>query len=133
MGRASNCWSLARCVVFRLGIGSSILVELIRRQKNQYTEDLEDVGHRGLLSAELPILVNILGRLPFGFAINAKKGAMRIATYGMQSLKRYEKQLAVDPENVKPTLLTNEYRLVENGTIPQEQLLRDGEFAAPLL
>lgn len=58
---------------------------------------------------------------------------MRIATYGMQSLKRYEKQLAVDPENVKPTLLTNEYRLVENGTIPQEQLLRDGEFAAPLL
>lgn len=102
-------------------------------QKNQYTEDLETVGSRGLLNAELPLVVNLLARLPFGFATSARAAAMRIAKYGMQSLERYKKQLDVDPENVKPTLLTNAYRLVEDGVVPKEQLLRDGELQSLFL
>jgi hypothetical protein len=45
----------------------------------------------------------------------------------MKSLERYKKQLDLNPESVKSTLLTNEYRLVEDGSISKEQLLRDGE------
>lgn len=66
--------------------------------------------------------------MPFGFVADAKKGAFRVAMYAVKSLERYKKQLDLDPHNIKPTLLTNEYRLVEDGTLPEGQLLRDGKY-----
>lgn len=104
-------------------------------QKCQYTEDLENSANRGVFVAELPFWFNFLiACLPFGYATEAKKQAMRVAIHGMQAIGRYRKQLALDPENVKPTLLTNEYRLVDEGTVSEEQLNRDGEsYAAAAL
>lgn len=80
-----------------------------------------------MIKAELPFLADLLSWLPFGPAAEAQKSGKRIAMYGLQSLERYKKQLALEPDSVKPTLLTNEYRLAEDGTISEEQLLRDGE------
>lgn len=80
-----------------------------------------------MLKAELPFLVKMFSYLPFGPAVQAKQGSQRLAIYGQQSLDRYKKQLDLDPENVRPTLLTNEYGLVEDGVLAKGQLLRDGE------
>ena len=62
---------------------------------------------------------------PIGPAKEINRVVARLGNYAEQSLERYWKQLQADPENTKPTLLTNAYAGVENGTITAAQISRD--------
>lgn len=89
-------------------------------QMNQYARDLEYIGESNLYRVELPWLITAMR--PFGLAKRITQMSERMGAYANASIKRYWDLLHQDPENVKPTLLTKTYGLVEDGTLPKEQL-----------
>jgi cytochrome P450 len=95
-------------------------------QKNQYMHDLETVGHRASIQAELPWLIWLLNKLPIDFANQTIQMRGRLHEYSKQSIEWYWNALKADPEHVKPTLLTKGYAAFENGTLDIGQLQRDG-------
>ncbi len=64
--------------------------------------------------------------MPFGSGKEINLAVYRLLQYSEQSIERYWTQYRADPENVKPTLLTKEYAGLQDGTISQAQLVRDG-------
>ena len=79
-----------------------------------------------MIRAEFPWLVTLMKKAPFGPGKRIGRNIARLAKNAEESVDRYWSQLRVDPENVKPTLLTKEYAAVEDGTITKSQLRRDG-------
>lgn len=115
---------MATDVIGESSFGQSF--EMLRTgKKDQYIHDLETVGSKGTLRAEFPFLIKSLAKLPFGPAKEIYAIVQRMNRYAEDSIQRYHRQLAADPEDVKPTLLTKEYGLVETGELPWEQLRRD--------
>lgn len=115
---------MATDVIGESSFGQSF--EMLRTgKKDQYIEDLETVGNKGTIRAEFPVLIKTLSKLPFGPAKEIYAIVQRMNAYAEASIQRYHRHLAADPDNVKPTLLTKEYALVEAGELPWGQLRRD--------
>ncbi|KAK5107264.1 hypothetical protein LTR62_001580 [Meristemomyces frigidus] len=94
-------------------------------KKDQYIADLEDLAAMGIVRVELESIINLMAKLPFGPAKKFPRIAARMNKYSDESIQRYWRRYSADPENVKPTLLTKEYALAENGVLPAEQLVHD--------
>lgn len=115
---------MATDVIGESSFGQSF--EMLRTgKKDQYILDLETVGSKGTWRAEFPLFFKTLAKLPFGPAKEIYAIVQRMNSYAEESIQRYHRQLAADPDNVKPTLLTKEYGLVETGELPWSQLRRD--------
>ena len=94
-------------------------------EKNVYIKDLEQVGSRLTVRSELPWIIRIGKYFPVGPAKEVPRAVGRLNGYAEESIQRYWKGLETDPDNVKPTLLSEEYSAVETGTISAAQLRRD--------
>jgi hypothetical protein len=73
----------------------------------------------------MPWLFRIMAKIPYGPSKQIFQITSRIRSYSSESIDRYWRQLRAEPDNVKPTLLTKEYALAENGEIKPNQLVRD--------
>jgi cytochrome P450 len=115
---------MATDVIGESSFGESF--EMLRTgRKNQYIHDLETIGSKGTLRSEFPGFFQLLAKLPFGPAKEIYAVVQRMNAYAEESLRRYRRQLEADPDNVKPTLLTKEYPLVDTGEIEWGQIRRD--------
>ena len=94
-------------------------------EKNGYINDLEQVGNRMTVRSELPWIPRIGKYFPVGPAKEITRALARLNEYAEESVQRYWKGLESDPDNAKPTLLSEEYAAVETGTISAAQIHRD--------
>ena len=94
-------------------------------EKNDYINDLEKVGDRSIVRSELPWIPKIARYFPVSSAKEIPRAVLRLNKYAEDSIQRYWKGLEAEPNNVKPSLLSEEYACVQNGTISVAQLRRD--------
>jgi cytochrome P450 len=86
-------------------------------QKNQYIHDLEGLAKADGLGIVFPNITKIASYLPLPLFNAAKASKTRLASYAAESIGRYEKLVAAEPDNTKLTLLTKLFN-------PKEETLR---------
>ena len=115
---------MATDVVGEASFGESFRI-LETKEKNGYIKDLEQVGSRSMVRSELPWITRIGKYFPVGPAKEIPRAVARLNGYAEESIQRYWKGLETEPDNAKPTLLSEEYASVEAGTLSAAQLRRD--------
>ncbi|RAK99380.1 cytochrome P450 [Aspergillus ibericus CBS 121593] len=112
-------------VIGELTFGESFqMLEL--GKKNQYIEDLELAGLLAGIRASFPAVITLATFLPLPFIREVNDSRTRTEGYANESIGRYKKLLAANPNNVKPTLFTKLYNAGEEG-LPDSEILGDAD------
>ena len=105
-------------------LSSSTFPPLLRGLKLIYYS----VAFGSALKSELGVITFLLGTLgvkPFSRVVSAVE---RFRSYSMQSFKRYEQHVAMNPTNPKPTLFTKMIQKVDKGeSLESQALIREGK------
>ena len=94
--------------------------QLLMSQKNQYVLDLEAVSTGSAIRIAFPSLVRLAAHLPIPLSKNAALVGARLGQYATESIERYKRLIAADPNNPKPTLFTKVFNGGENGLTDTE-------------
>ncbi|KAL4784203.1 cytochrome P450 [Aspergillus varians] len=107
---------MATDIIGELSFGDSFRMLEIGK-KNQYISDLETVAKIGGIRATFPFTMAVAGVLPLSIFKEVVASTDRIVDYAKESVDRYKKHLALNPDSPKPTLFTKLYdaSLVKEG------------------
>ncbi|KAL4931663.1 cytochrome P450 [Aspergillus undulatus] len=99
---------MATDIIGELSFGDSFRMLEIGT-KNQYISDLETVAKIGGIRATFPVTMRLAGILPLSIFKEVVASTDRILSYATQSVDRYKRHLALNPDDPKPTLFTKLY------------------------
>ncbi|OJJ03877.1 hypothetical protein ASPVEDRAFT_891036 [Aspergillus versicolor CBS 583.65] len=88
---------------------------LEKGETNQYITDLQTLSSTQGFRALFSPLTSLLGLIPMDFFQGIRQAAFRLLLYGEQSIQRYRKQMALQPDNPKPTLFTKLFNAGQDG------------------
>ncbi|KAL4794579.1 cytochrome P450 [Aspergillus venezuelensis] len=119
---------MATDIIGELSFGDSFRMLEIGK-KNQYISDLETVAKIGGIRATFPFTMKVATFLPLSIFKEVVASTDRILNYATQSVERYKRHLALNPDSAKPTLFIKLYdaRQAKNGK-SQEECLSDREI-----
>ncbi|KAF2637187.1 cytochrome protein [Massarina eburnea CBS 473.64] len=118
---------MATDVIGELSFGDSFrMLEL--GHKTQYALDLQSVAPAiGIISA-FPTFYYATKRLGLPFFRNTMSRVARMRSYAEQSIQRYDRVIATNPQNAKPTLLTKLFLAQEKDeTMSQEEITANAQ------
>ncbi|KAL4984893.1 cytochrome P450 [Aspergillus falconensis] len=95
-------------IIGELSFGDSFRMLEIGK-KNQYVSDLETVAMIGGIRANFPWIISLGQVLPLSIFKEVVASTDRILEYATQSVERYKRHLAMNPDEPKPTLFTKLY------------------------
>ncbi|KAL4753662.1 hypothetical protein BDW72DRAFT_190870 [Aspergillus terricola var. indicus] len=99
---------MATDIIGELSFGDSFRMLEIGK-KNQYISDLETVAKIGGIRANFPWIISLGQVLPLSIFREVVVSTDRILEYANQSVERYKRHLAMNPDQPKPTLFTKLY------------------------
>ncbi|KAL4936215.1 hypothetical protein BDV06DRAFT_233628 [Aspergillus oleicola] len=119
---------MATDIIGELSFGDSFRMLEIGK-KNQYISDLETVAKIGGIRATFPFTMKVATILPLSIFKEVVASTDRILNYATQSVERYKRHLAMNPDSAKPTLFTRLYaaKHVKDGK-SEEECLSDREI-----
>ncbi|KAF2875576.1 cytochrome protein [Massariosphaeria phaeospora] len=112
-------------VIGELTFGDSFRM-LEQGKKNQYVDDLEMVAKFSGLQIQFPTLIKIGSYFPIRALREPAVASQRLSNYASESIRRYEKIVAADPWNPKPTLFTKLFKAGEEG-MAQKEVVASGQ------
>jgi cytochrome P450 len=112
-------------VIGELTFGESFRMLDIGR-KNQYAEDLEKMAVISGLRIASPRLFRIASFLPLRVFRESAAADIRLKHYPEESIQRYQRIIAANPQNPKPTLFTKLFK-AEEGGMPHEDIVSNAE------
>jgi hypothetical protein len=80
---------------------------------NEYAHDLHGLAEASGLRIAFPRLTTLLFRIPLPLFTNAFDAVARMRYWAEQSISRYERKVAADQRNVKPTFFTETFAAKE--------------------
>ncbi|KAL4979516.1 cytochrome P450 [Aspergillus desertorum] len=99
---------MATDIIGELSFGDSFRMLEIG-EKNQYVSDLETVAKIGGIRANFPWVISLGHVLPLSIFKEVVASTDRILEYADQSVERYKRHLAMNPDRARPTLFTKLY------------------------
>ncbi|KAL4951900.1 cytochrome P450 [Aspergillus filifer] len=119
---------MATDIIGELSFGDSFRMLEIGK-KNQYISDLETVAKIGGIRATFPFTMKVATILPLSIFKEVVASTDRILNYATQSVERYKRHLALNPDQAKPTLFTKLFdaRHIKDRK-SQEECLSDREI-----
>ncbi|KAE8396324.1 cytochrome P450 [Aspergillus alliaceus] len=116
---------MATDIIGELTFGDSFHM-LEQGKKNQYAKDIEMVSVIGGIRASFPILVKLATLLPLPIFNEVNASGNRVFGYATESINRYKRLLAENPDNPKPTVFTKLYNAGEEG-LPDNEIRDDAQ------
>ncbi|OGM46593.1 cytochrome P450 [Aspergillus bombycis] len=116
---------MATDVIGEITFGESFRM-LEKGKKNQYVKDIEMTSMIGGIRASFPILVKLATLLPFPIIKEVNESGDRVFGYATESINRYKRLLAENPNNPKPTVFTKLYNAGEEG-LPDNEIRDDAQ------
>jgi cytochrome P450 len=95
-------------------------------KKNQYAEDLEKVAVISGLRIASPTLFRVASLIPLRIFRESAAADLGVQRYPEESIQRYQKIIAADPWNPKPTLFTKLFK-AEEGGMSHEEIVNNAE------
>ncbi|KAJ4345353.1 uncharacterized protein N0V89_011483 [Didymosphaeria variabile] len=90
------------------------------RQVNQYARDLQKVAVQGGIRVAFPKVVKLASYLPLPLFSETYAASQRMRSYAEESIRRYERMVAAEPNNPKPTLFSKLFKAGEETMSPPE-------------
>ncbi|KAE8161390.1 cytochrome P450 [Aspergillus tamarii] len=116
---------MATDIIGEITFGESFRM-LEKGKKNQYVKDIEMISVIGGIRASFPILVKLATLLPLPIFKEVNASGNRVFGYATESINRYKRLLAENPENPKPTVFTKLYNAGEEG-LPDNEIRDDAQ------
>ncbi|PYI03047.1 cytochrome P450 [Aspergillus sclerotiicarbonarius CBS 121057] len=113
-------------IIGELTFGESFQMADQVAQKNQYIKDLELAGLLAGIRASFPAVITLATFLPLPFIREVNDSRTRTEGYATESIGRYKRLLAANPNNVKPTLFTKLYNAGKEG-LPDSEIRGDAD------
>ncbi|KAB8072331.1 cytochrome P450 [Aspergillus leporis] len=116
---------MATDIIGELTFGDSFRM-LEQGKKNQYVKDIEMISIIGGIRASFPVLVQLATLLPLPIFKEVNASGDRVFGYATESINRYKRLLAENPDNPKPTVFTKLYNAGEEG-LPDNEIRDDAQ------
>jgi cytochrome P450 len=93
---------------------------------NQYTRDLHNLAEASGLRIAFPNLTTLLSYIPLPLFTAAFDSVGRMRYYAEDSIRRYEKSVAANPQNAKTTLFTKTFN-AKGETMSQTEIVANAQ------
>lgn len=96
------------------------------RQANQYSRDLQKIVAQHGIRIAFPIIAKLASYLPLPIFSEASAAMQRMRSYAEESVRRYEKIVAAEPNKPKPTFFTKLFKAGEE-TMSRTELVSNSQ------
>ncbi|PSN71052.1 cytochrome P450 [Corynespora cassiicola Philippines] len=112
-------------VIGELSFGDSFRM-LEQGKVNQYIDDLQKVATRSGVRVAFPSIMKLAPYIPLPYFTDAYASTQRMRSYAEESISRYEKLIAAEPNVPRPTLFTKLFQ-AKDDTLTRAELVASAQ------